>query len=137
MRQQSKLWDRQREKKRERERTFLRKALTCRPACSHNKGLSEYQTGCSHRQRHRGRCATARAGRQGAAAISVTETGILHQNVSRLPVANHVFLGSWMVDICQEGRTQRSAPQRRHMVHLRRCSCGAPGKPSGSDWGGD
>ena len=32
---------------------------------------------------------------------------ILHQTVSRLPVANQVFLGSWMVDICQEGRSQR------------------------------
>ena len=45
--------------------------------------------------------------------------GILHQTVSRLPVANQVFLGSWMVDICQEGHSQRSAPQRRHMAHLR------------------
>ena len=33
--------------------------------------------------------------------------GILHQTVSRLPVANQVFLGSWMVDICQEGCSQR------------------------------
>ena len=45
--------------------------------------------------------------------------GILHQTVSRLPVANQVFLGSWMVDICQKGHSQRSAPQRRHMAHLR------------------
>ena len=29
--------------------------------------------------------------------------GILYQIVSRLPVANQVFLRSWMVDICQEG----------------------------------
>ena len=36
--------------------------------------------------------------------------GILYQTVSRLPVANQVFLGSWMVDICQEGCSQRSAP---------------------------
>ena len=27
--------------------------------------------------------------------------GILHQTVSRLSVANQVFLGSWMVDIHQ------------------------------------
>ena len=26
--------------------------------------------------------------------------GILHQTVSRLKVANQVFLGSWRVDIC-------------------------------------
>ena len=44
---------------------------------------------------------------------------ILHQTVSRLPVANQVFLGSWMVDICQEGHSQRSAPQRKQMAHLR------------------
>ena len=40
--------------------------------------------------------------------------GILYQTASRLPVANQVFLGSWTVDIHQEGRSQRSAPQRRH-----------------------
>ena len=39
--------------------------------------------------------------------------GILHQIVSWIPVANQVFLGSCMVDICQEGCSQRSAPQRR------------------------
>ena len=37
--------------------------------------------------------------------------GITHQTVSRLPVANQVFLRSWPVDIRQEGRSQRSAPQ--------------------------
>ena len=62
--------------------------------------------------------------------------GILHQTVSRLPVANQVFLGSWMTDICQEGLSQRSAPQRRHISHLRRCSCSAPRKLS-RDRGGD
>ena len=46
--------------------------------------------------------------------------GILYQTASRLPVANQVFLGSWMVDIHQEGRRQRSAPQRRHTAHLKR-----------------
>ena len=63
--------------------------------------------------------------------------GILHQTVSRLPVANQVFLGSWTVDICQNGRSQRSAPQRRHMGHLRQHSIYAPRKPRGWDWGGD
>ena len=33
--------------------------------------------------------------------------GILHQTMSRLPIANQVFLGSWTVDICQEGRSLR------------------------------
>ena len=56
--------------------------------------------------------------------------GILHQTVSRLPVANQVFLGSWTVDIHQEGHSQRSA-------HLRQCSHCAPRKPRGWDLGGD
>ena len=59
---------------------------------------------------------------------------ILHETVSRLQAANHVFLGSWTVDICQEGRSLRSAPQRRHVAHLRRRSCGTPRKLSGQDW---
>ena len=33
-----------------------------------------------------------------------------------------------MVDICQEGHSLRSAPQRRHTVHLSQCPCGAPRK---------
>ena len=63
--------------------------------------------------------------------------GNLHQTESRLSVANQVFLGSWMVDIHQEGHSQRSAPQSRHTAHLRQHSCCAPRKPSGWDWGGD
>ena len=47
----------------------------------------------------RGRYVTVRAGTEGAAPVSAPETGILDQTVSRLPVANHVFLGSWMIDI--------------------------------------
>ena len=57
--------------------------------------------------------------------------------MSRLPVANQVFLGSWTVDIRQEGHSQRSVPQRRHTAHLRWCCGCAPRKPSGWDWGGD
>ena len=63
--------------------------------------------------------------------------GILHQTVSRLPVANQVFLGSWTVDICQESCSLRSAPQRRHTAHMRQCSHGAPQKLSGWDQGGN
>ena len=41
-----------------------------------------------------------------------------------------------MVDISQEGHSQRSAPQKRHMAHLRiRAHC-TPRKPSGWDRGG-
>ena len=35
-------------------------------------------------------------------------------------VANQDSLEFWMVDIHQEGRSQRSAPQKRHKAHLRR-----------------
>ena len=55
---------------------------------------------------------------------------ILHQTVSRLPVANQVFLGSWVVDVHQEDHSQRSASQKRHTAHLRQCSLCAPGKLS-------
>ena len=63
--------------------------------------------------------------------------GILHQTVSRPPVANQVFLGSWTVDICQEGCSLRSAPQRRDTAHLRWRSCCAPRKLNGWDREGD
>ena len=65
------------------------------------------------------------------------ETGILHPTMSRLPVSNRVLLGSWMVDICQECGSLRSAPQRRGTEHLRQRSRGTPRKPSGWDQGGD
>ena len=63
--------------------------------------------------------------------------GILHQTVSRPPVANQLFLGSWTVDIWQEGHSQRSASQRRHMAHLRQHSRCASRNSSSWDGGGD
>ena len=63
--------------------------------------------------------------------------GILYQTASRLPVANQVFLGSWMVDIHQAGCSERSVPQRRHTADLRWHSYCAPRKPSSWDGGGD
>ena len=62
---------------------------------------------------------------------------IPYQTVSRLPVANQVFLGFWMVDIHQEGHRKRSAPQKRHTEHLRRHAHCTPRKPSSWDRGGD
>ena len=59
--------------------------------------------------------------------------GNFHQTVSRFPVANQVFLGSWQVDISQEGHSQRSAPQRRHTAHLRQHYHCTPRKLSGWD----
>ena len=52
-------------------------------------------------------------------------------------VANRDFLGFCMVDICQEGHSQRSAPQKRHTAHLRRRTRCTPRKPSSWDGGGD
>ena len=60
---------------------------------------------------------------------------IFHQTVSRLPVAIHVFLGSWLVDNCQECHSPRAAPQRGHTAHLKWCSFCATGKASGWDRG--
>ena len=48
-----------------------------------------------------------------------------------------MFLGTWTVDMHQEGHSQRSAPQRRHTAHVGRCSHYAPRKPSCWDRGGD
>ena len=53
--------------------------------------------------------------------------GIFHQTVSRLPAAKHIFLRSWMVDICQVGHSLRSALQRRHMAHMRCALVAHPG----------
>ena len=63
--------------------------------------------------------------------------GILYQTASRLPVANQIFLGSWTVDIYQEGRSQRSAPQRGHTALLGGRSHCVPRKLSGWDGGGE
>ena len=63
--------------------------------------------------------------------------GMPYQTASKLPVAHQVFLGSWMVDIHQEGPCQRSAPQRRYMAPLRQHSHCAPRKRSSWDQGGN
>ena len=52
-------------------------------------------------------------------------------------VANQDFLGFSMVDIHRKGCSQRSAPQKRHAVHLRRHARCTPRRRSGLDWGGD
>ena len=84
------------------------------------------------------------AGRQAGDSQSWRERGklgprdsILYQTASRLPGANQVFLGSWTVDIRQEVRSQKSAPQRRRRAHLRQRSRCTSRKPSSWDLGGD
>ena len=49
------------------------------------------------------------------------QRGILYQTASRVPVANQIFLGFWTVDICWEGHSQRSAPQKRHTAPKKMC----------------
>ena len=104
--------------------------------------MSEYQrrasplrAGPSPHWRQRGRWGTARARRQGGNLGA--RDYILYQTVIRLPIASQVFLGFWMVGICQESHSQRSAPQKRHMAHLRQISCCAPRKLSSWDEGVD
>ena len=65
------------------------------------------------------------------------QRGIPYQTVNRLPVSNQDFLGFWKVDISREGRSQRSASQKRHMAHWRWAHLLPPRKLSGWDRGGD
>ena len=52
-------------------------------------------------------------------------------------VANQDSLRFWMVNIRQEGHSQRSTPQKRHTAHLRRRTHCTPRKLSGWDGGGN
>ena len=83
----------------------------------------------------RGRCATISRKARGRCNLGPKDH-IFHQTVIRLPVANHIFLGSWMAHIRQECHSLRSAPQRRHRAYLGLCPCGASRKQSSQDWGG-
>ena len=74
---------------------------------------------------------------EGKGCCNLHRDHIFHQTVSRLPVVNLVFLGSCMVDICQECHSLRSAPQRRHTAHLGLCSHIASWKLSLWDWAGE
>ena len=110
-------------------------------ARSQNKGLSDYQRRASQQWTSPSPTGGREAGRQQPEPEGKGQTQPqkwhLLPTVSRLPVANQVFLGSWTVDVHQEGWSQKSAPQRRHMAHLKQRSHFAPGKPSGWDLGGD
>ena len=132
----------EKEKKRERE-NFPAKSSDLRHcwACSQNKELSEYQRRDSPLWTSPSPTGGREAGWQQpepeGEGQSQPRYGILYQTVRRLPVANQVFLGSWMVDVHQEGHRQRSAPQRRHTAHLRWCPTAHPGNLSDWDQGID
>ena len=102
-------------------------------ACSQNKGLSrasQLRTSPSPAGDRQVGAARARRGNCSPREASSTklQAGF---------VANQDFLGFWMVDIHQAGLSQRSAPQKRHTAHLRRCSGCTPRKPNGRDGGGN
>ena len=104
-----------------------------RQARLQNKGLSRASwlwTGPSPTEDRQARAARARRGQLW------TQRGIIYQLQAGF-VANQDFLGFWMVDIHREGRSQRSAPQKRYMAHLRRCTGCTPRKPSSRDGEGD
>ena len=112
----------------------------CR-ACSQNKGLSEYPRRASWLQTGPSPTGGREAGRRQPESKGKGQTwprdGIPYQTANKLSVANQIFLGSWTVGICQESHSQRSAPQKRHMAHLRRHSYYAPRKLCGLYHGGD
>ena len=81
------------------------------PHHSQNKGLSEYQRRVSRLRTSPSPTGGREAGGwqpEPARGNLGPRDGILYQTASRLPVANQAFLGSWTVDIHQEGRSQRS-----------------------------
>ena len=97
LRQQPRLWD-----------SYQAKSpnLRHRQVCSQNKGLSRasrLQTGPS----------SARQPEPEGGNCSPRET--LSTKLQAGFIANQDFLGFWMVDIHREGRSQRSAPQKRYM----------------------
>ena len=116
---------REREKgERERERELSRQSSNLRHSqtCSQNKELNKHQRSVSWLRTGPSPAGGREAGRwqpdlEGEGIHLSPRDGILHQTVSRLLVANQVFLGSWMVDIHQEGRSQRSAPQKKNTGH--------------------
>ena len=107
--------------------------LRHRQARSQNKGLSRaswLQTGPSPTGDRQARAARAKGGNCGPREASYTK---LQADF----IANQDFLGFWMVDIHWEGHSQRTAPQKRHRTHLRRCARCTPKKLSGCDGGDD
>ena len=125
MRQQPKLWDSQRQRKKKREReNYPAKSPNLRhcQANSQNKGLSrasQLRTGPSPTREGRQEQSEPERGNHGPREASSTklQTGF---------IANQEFLGFWTVDIGREGHSQRSAPQQGHTAHLGRCVHGTP-----------
>ena len=114
---QLKLWD----SKREKERINLQKDLPeAQPARLQNKRTEQYQRRAS--QQRTGQSPAGGRGEAGASqsqkeASSAPEMASPTKLQTGFQFLTKDFLRFWMVDICWEGRSQRSAPQKRHMVH--------------------
>ena len=94
-------------------------------AHSQNKGLSRASRLRTSTSPARDRQAGATRTRRGQ---SRPQRGILSKQKASF-IANQDFLQFWTVDICREGCSQRSVPQKRHMAHMRRCAHCTPRKP--------
>ena len=144
--------ERERKGKKERERgnyTSKNPNLRQCQACSQNKGLSKHQRRASRLRTGPSPTVDKQAGgsQSQKVAIVTPERHLLpncKQALSREAsstklqagsIANQEFLGFWMVDTHWEGRSQRSAPQKRHTEHLRRHACCTPRKVS--SWDGE
>ena len=111
--------------------------LATKPPPTHCQARSQ-KTGMSRATRLWIRPSTT--GRQGEPELEGDNCGPREASSSKLQagfIGNQDFLGFWTVDIHWEGRSQRSAPQKRHTAHLRRRTCCTPRKLSNWDGGGD
>ena len=117
LRWQPGLWDSQREREKRERKNYPMKSPNLRhhQARPQNKGLSRtswLRTGPSTAGDRQARAARAEGGNCGPREASCSK---LQADF----IANQDFLGFWIVDIRQEGRSQRSAPQKRPMAYLK------------------
>ena len=101
--------------------------LRHRQACSQNKGLSR----ASQLHSSPSPPETSKRGQPEPEGGNRSLREATYTKLQADFVANQDFLEFWTVNICQEGHSQRSAPQKRHMAHLRRHACCTPRKLSG------
>ena len=86
------------------------------PACSQNKGLSEYQRRASRLRTDPSPTGGKRQG-EGKVATSAPERASPTKLQTGFKSLTKDFLRFWMVDIHQKGCSQRSAPQNRQKAH--------------------
>ena len=105
---------------RDRELTCKKPQPKAQPACSQNKGLSNTREELAGLQigpflaRGRGQRGSGQSQKWANSAPQMASPTKLQTGFQFL---TKDILRLWMVDIYQEGRSQRSAPQKRHKVH--------------------